>query len=504
MSVQQFQQYFDLDLVGMARLDRNGNYLQVNDYLCRMTGRSREEMIGTPVWDLSTKEDSLVEQEMLAQICQKQRDHYRLNKKIVCKKSDRYAEMAVRAIYDEPGEIDHFIVIATDTTKREEAVKKLIRQQQQLESLIEQRRHELDILRKELADLYQNAPVMYFTLAPEDGRLLQYNTAFAEKTRLDQQLSEGGSIFTYYHPGCHRQVAQLHRILETKPHIAGKEVRVVLRCGEILDVSLFATAVRDTQGTLVQIRCCWIDITEQKQSHDKLHELAAALETSNTDLEHFAYIISHDLQEPLRIIASYTYLLGDRYREKLDARAEKYITYAVDGAERMQRMIQDLLRYSRINSQAKELVAIKSGKALELALQNLAILIAESKAVIEHDTLPAVLGDQSQLVQLFQNLIANAIKFCGDKTPQIFLRVKKSGERWVFALMDNGIGIREEYQEKVFVVFQRLHSRKEYDGTGIGLAICKRIIERHGGKIWFTSSPGKGTVFYFTLAGIQE
>jgi len=240
-----------------------------------------------------------------------------------------------------------------------------------------------------------------------------------------------------------------------------------------------------------------LDSLEQEVAERQLTQ--AELERSNKELEQFAYVASHDLQEPLRMVSSYTQLLAQRYEDQLDEKAHKFIDYAVDGAVRMQRLINDLLAYSRVSTRGKEFELIDSQRALDEALSNLAAAIDESRAIIVYDTLPVVPADATQLSQVFQNLVGNALKFRGEETPRIRVTASDLVSEWRFAVQDNGIGLEAQYAEKVFVIFQRLHSRQEYPGTGIGLAICKRIVERHGGRIWFESEPGAGSTFYFTL-----
>ncbi|MDP1552762.1 MAG: ATP-binding protein [Methanobacteriaceae archaeon] len=240
--------------------------------------------------------------------------------------------------------------------------------------------------------------------------------------------------------------------------------------------------------------------TEELNNQNKeLENLVENLNRSNKELGQFAYVSSHDLQEPLRMISSYMQLLQKKYDGKLDSKADKYIKFAVEGANRMQQLINDLLVYSRITSQAQEFQLVDTELILNDILSNLDVLIKENKALITNDPLPKVMADSSQLSQVFQNLIMNSIKFHSDNPPEVHVSAKKEGNKWLFSVKDNGIGIDPSHSERIFEVFKRLHKRREYPGTGIGLSICKKIIERHGGKIWVESEVGKGSIFYFTL-----
>jgi light-regulated signal transduction histidine kinase (bacteriophytochrome) len=227
------------------------------------------------------------------------------------------------------------------------------------------------------------------------------------------------------------------------------------------------------------------------------HELAR----SNADLEQFAYVASHDLQEPLRMVTSYLQLLERRYKDKLDQNANEFIAYAVDGATRMQSLINGLLSYSRVGSRGKQFEWVACEKLLEQAIANLQVAIAENHATITHDHLPTILADATQFVQLLQNLIGNAIKFRSEQPLQIQVGARPdNASTWLFWVRDNGIGIEAQYTQRIFLIFQRLHQRTQYPGSGIGLAVCKKIVERHGGQIWVESQPGQGSTFYFTIS----
>jgi PAS domain S-box-containing protein len=246
------------------------------------------------------------------------------------------------------------------------------------------------------------------------------------------------------------------------------------------------------------------NITERKRSDAHLVNTVDELKRSNDELEHFAYVASHDLQEPLRMVASYTQLLAKRYKGRLDSDADEFIAYAVDGSTRMQQLIHDLLAYSRAGTTGKALVEISSERALQEAVTNLRAAIVESSAVVTHDSLPVITTDDRQLAAVFQNLVGNAIKYRGAADPVVHVAAtvsatKEGGHEWIYSVRDNGIGIDPQYFGRIFVLFQRLHGREEFAGTGIGLAICKKILERLGGRIWVESRPGAGSTFFFAL-----
>jgi len=273
--------------------------------------------------------------------------------------------------------------------------------------------------------------------------------------------------------------------------------------GTDFPIEIMLSPLEGAEGILVTAAIR--DITARRTAEAQLLQKVEELKRSNEELEQFAYIASHDLQEPLRMVASYTQLLARRYKGKLDADADEFIAFAVDGASRMQRLIQDLLAYSRVATKGKDLLETASEEALRQALRNLRGAIEESGALVTHDPLPFVMADETQLIQLFQNLVGNAIKYQGPGVPRIQVSAARNGEkRWLFTVQDNGLGIDPQYFEKIFGMFQRLHKREEFAGTGIGLAICRKIVERHGGSISVESIPGQGSAFRFTLAGSER
>lgn len=328
----------------------------------------------------------------------------------------------------------------------------------------------------------------------------------------------------------HEEHNFLASILRGEP-IRPFETERIHKDGHRIDVSLTVSPILDENGRVTGASIIAGDITERKRADaelnrvsQQLHQLnqtlearvtertaqlalanellaesSADLKRSNRELEQFAYVASHDLQEPLRMVVGFVQLLEKRLAGKLDTETREFMGFAVDGALRMQRLIQDILAYSRVSSRGTPLAPVDSAMAVQDALVLLGNTVAETGAVVQADGLPVVRADRTQLVQLFQNLIGNAIKFCQQGAPRVQIQASRSGSQWRFTVTDNGIGIADEYRERVFGIFQRLHTRQEYDGTGIGLAICKRIVERHGGTIGVEAAPGGGSTFWFTL-----
>ena len=361
---------------------------------------------------------------------------------------------------------------------------------------------ELEASREKYFDLYDLAPVGYVSIN-ENGIILESNLTGA--FMLSQERSYlVGQPFTrlifredqniYY--GCHKQ------LVETRENQICR-IRMVKKDGNPLWVRINISIAQGIDGS-TRFLAVIIDISERKQVDEKLSQVMEELTRSNEELEKFAYVASHDLQEPLRMVSSFARLLENRYKGKLDQDADDFINFAVDGANRMQVLITDLLAYSRVGRWGNEFKEVSSEAVLERALSNLKVVVEQRGAVVTRDPLPVMMGDDSQLAQLFQNLIGNAVKFCEDRTPHIHVSSERRGNKWVFSVRDNGIGIAPEYFERIFLIFQRLHGKQEYPGTGIGLAICRKVAERHGGRIWVESEPGSGSTFYFTIPMKRE
>jgi len=272
------------------------------------------------------------------------------------------------------------------------------------------------------------------------------------------------------------------------------------RDGRVTSVHYNASVYRDEGGQAIGIFAAARDVTERKRAEEKIQRYTEDLRRSNQELEHFAYVASHDLQEPLRSVSSFSQLLARRYQDKLDADAHEFIGFIVEGAMRMQTLINDLLSYSRVGTRGIPFTPVDCEEIVRTAKENLDATIAESGALFTHDPLPTVSGDPTQLTQIFQNLFSNAIKFRRpEEAPRIHVSAARQDSAWRFSVRDNGIGIEPRYFDRIFIIFQRLHGREDYPGTGIGLAVCKKIVERHGGRIWVDSEPGKGTTFHFTI-----
>ncbi len=332
-------------------------------------------------------------------------------------------------------------------------------------------------------------------IADVDGYFKRINTAWEKTLGYSKAELMAVPYLSYVHPD-----DQAATIAEAQKLSAGGDTiwfenRYRCRDGSYKWLLWQATPVRHLSTIYAAAR----DITAHKHSEEELLRRTEELKRSNAELEQFASVASHDLQEPLRTVSSYLDLLHHRFHDKLGPDAGKFIAIAADGATRMRTLIQDLLAYSRVGNQAKPLQPTALANIFAQVLKSLEVAIAGSGGKVTHDPLPTILGDPTQLTQLLQNLIANGLKFHGKEAPQVHLAALDTGAEWSFAVSDNGIGIDPKFFDQLFTIFRRLHARSEYPGTGIGLAVCKKVVEHHGGRIWIESEPGKGTTFRFTI-----
>ena len=340
-----------------------------------------------------------------------------------------------------------------------------------------------------------------------DGGIVYYNSKFAQLWNISppgmEKVSEEGEILTFISQQLMDPAHFLSAIAPSQSYSDGA-ISGTLRTGD--DRHIVFHSHDRMQGSQRTGRIwSFYDITETVHAKKEVELLMQDLERSNADLEQFAYVASHDLQEPLRAVTGSVQLLARRYKGELDHEADEFIEFAVDGARRMKTLIVDLLTYSRVTTRGSPFTVVDCESVLEIALANLSAAINEACASVTHDPLPAVWGDSARLALVFQNLISNAIKFRGAKTPKVHISAQRENgsEWWQFAIRDNGIGFDQRYADRIFVIFQRLHTTDEYPGSGMGLTLCKRIIDRHGGRIWVNSTLSEGSVFYFTLPSVD-
>lgn len=351
---------------------------------------------------------------------------------------------------------------------------------------------------------------IYRSTGVVSGRFLEANPAIAEMFGYDSvgKFRNVAVSKLYQDPEDRKRFTEK---IEKEGLVKNEELRLQKKDGTPIWASCTARLQYDANGGIKWIDGVIEDITGRKQAEEELKQTMAELDRSNKELEQFAYMLSHDLKQPLTSVVNLIELLKLRYWDRLDDRANTFITSALNEAGRMQRMIDDILALSRMGTRGNPFEPTDCEDVLARTLVHLEMRIKESGAVITHDPLPTVMADEAQLVRLFQNLLSNAIKFRGKEPPRIHISAKSISDSafciphsaiekgWVFSVSDNGIGIEAQFKERIFVIFQRLHTKEEYPGTGIGLAICKKIVEHHNGRIWVESEPGKGTTFYFTI-----
>jgi PAS domain S-box-containing protein len=385
--------------------------------------------------------------------------------------------MTITPVKNTQGQITHFVAIKQDITERKRA-------------------DEAQAMLAAIVESSENA-ILSKTLG---GVISSWNAGAQRLFGYQAEEIIGQSIMRLIGPDRLSEEREIIARLSRGERVENFETLRLAKDGRPIDVSLTVSPLKDRQGNVVGASIIHHDITERIQAEKEIKRIAADLARSNRDLEQFASVASHDLQEPLRMVIGYLQLIERRYKDKLDADAQQFIAFAVDGATRMSRLVTDLLDFSRVNTRGKQPEPVEMETVLKRALENLQAAIRDSDAQITHDPLPTVQGDASQLVQLMQNLVGNAIKFRSpDRPVRICIGAQKKDDEWVFSVKDEGIGIEPQYAEKIFLIFQRLHSRAEYPGTGIGLAICKKIVERHGGRIWVESQSGQGSTFFFTI-----
>ena len=481
-SERRFRNTFELAGSGMAHIGLDRRFIRVNRRLCEILGYSEAELLGLTGRQISHPDDLDIINRQRPRLYAGEIDAVRLEKRYLRKdRSVVWVKFSLTVERDAQGKPLYEIGVYDDVTAQRETE---------------------TALRQSEARFRQT-----FELAASgichvvDGRFVRVNRSLCEILGYTEHELLGKHVKELSHAE-DRDVtdADRARIRAGELEQARFEKRYVRGDnGQVVWCDIAIALVRDAAGAPLYEVAIFDDITARKRADAALQQAHEELKRSNAELEQFAYVASHDLQEPLRMVASYTQLLARRYDARLDGDAREFMAYVVDGATRMKQLIEDLLAYSRVGTKGREFRPVSCEEALRRALFNLRTAAEEAGAVVTNDPLPTLSADEAQLVQLFQNLVGNALKFRSASVPRIHLKATEFDHEWQFEVRDNGIGIEPQYFERIFMVFQRLHNKGEYPGTGIGLAICKKVVERHGGRIWVESRLGAGSSFHFTL-----
>ncbi|MDP4266712.1 MAG: ATP-binding protein [Bacteroidota bacterium] len=474
-----------------------GRFLDVNDAFCTITGYSKEELLKMRISDLEIKENQeeiiIHFQKIIKEGWERFETRYR-------HKNGSIFDVTISANFcNIQGGV--FIIFLKDITEKKKTQEILKKYSEELEiRTMELHKLNESLIKSEKSyrSLFDNmlngfayCKMIFENDTPVDFIYLDVNNSFEELTGLKNVT---GKKVTEVVPGIKESNPELFEIYGNVS-LTGKPYQFETYSSQYRGWR-YITVYSPEKGYFAVV---FENTTERKNYETRLEKYNNDLKRSNEELENFAYVASHDLQEPLRMVSSFTQLLDRKYAGSLDNEAHEYINFAVDGANRMQQLINDLLDYSRIKTKAKPFEAVDCNIILGRVRAFLNLKITENSALITNDELPTVIGDENQLTRLFQNIIENGIKFRRNISPLIHISAKDERDYWLFSISDNGIGIDPEFKNKVFVIFKRLHSRTDYPGTGIGLAICKKIVEQHNGQIWFESEPGKGTTFFFTI-----
>jgi len=476
-----YRRTFELAGSGIAHIGMDRRFIRVNPRVCEIFGYSEEEMLQLTGRQISHPDDLDIINEQRPALHSGALDVVRLEKRYLRKDgSVVWVKFSMTVERGPDGKPLYEIAVYDDITAQRETEARLKESEARF-------RQTFELAASGICHV-------------SEGRFVRVNRSLCEILGYPEKELLGKHVKEVSHPD-DRDVtdAERARIRSGEIDSARFEKRYLRKDGAAIWCDIAIALVRDVFGMPLYEIAVFDDITERKDAEAALQAAHQELKRSNAELEQFAYVASHDLQEPLRMVASYTQLLGRRYEGKLDKDAHEFMSYIVDGATRMKQLIEDLLAYSRVGTKGAEFKAVSLEVPLRRALFNLRAGIEEAGAAITYDPLPMVSGDEVQLGQLLQNLIGNALKFRSNSVPRIHIGVSEKDSEHQIEVRDNGIGIEPQYYERIFMVFQRLFNKGEYPGTGIGLAICKKVVERHGGRIWVESRPGDGSSFYFTL-----
>ena len=461
---------------GVFIVDERNTLLQCNEAFAHLVGRPREELLGLKCHQIVHGSGSPPE---FCAAHRALRERRRVHEVLYESYLGKHLELNASLVEGIEGGGTLIVHTLRDVSEREEAQRALKESEERLR------------------DIFDNTSDLIQSVDPE-GRFLYVNRAWRETLGYTEEEAKELVLWDIVHPASMDHCRESFERVMAGETLGGVEAVFMSKNGDGIMVE-GNISCRFGDGRPLGTRAIFRDITQRKLAEYELARFADEIARSNRELENFAYIASHDLQEPLRMVISYLQLLERRYGDKLGSEAHDYIDFAVDGASRMKAMIEGLLAYSRVGTREMKPAPADCEEILREVLENLGLAIEDSGARITHDRLPVVMGDEVQLVQLFQNLISNAIKFRGEEPPRIHVSASQQNGEWIFSVRDNGIGIEAQQRERIFDIFQRLHTREEYQGTGIGLALAKKIVERHHGRIWVVSEPGHGSTFYFSI-----
>ena len=461
--------------VGRAKSTPEGELLMVNQSFCDLVGYSEEELLNMSVQEITSPESQEIHNKEVDALLKGEKSSFSLDQSVLHKKGNKIpVNLNVVLLRNSDGKPTYLISDIVDLTETKNVQTEI--------------------------DQFFNITLDLLCIAGTDGFFKRLSPGWTKTFGYTEEEFLKKPFFDFIHPDDIQPTIDAVSQLSTQNPVINFINRYKCKDGSYRWLSWVSTP----QGE--KLFAAAHDITEMKNAEEKLKEVNSKLNTtltelerSNTELEQFAYVASHDLQEPLRKIKNFAELLELLYKDQLDEKATKFIDYMVSGALRMQGLISDLLTFSRVSTEGKEKFKISLERVIKNTVDNLELSIEESKANIRYENLPEVYADETQMVQLFQNLLGNAIKFRKEESPEIQIESEKLDGEWHISVKDNGIGIDAEYQDRIFEVFQRLHTREEFPGTGIGLAVCKKIVERHGGRIWLESNNQEGSTFHFTI-----